>query len=139
MIGGIDINALTLEQYFRMIDENHASGMNKTSEYPYYIDDAKIETYYDLPPLLPCFTPIQPYTQCKNESYKIKLDEENNYMSDEESVMSEQGTTDNTNAPDAPKLEPHDEGMSSDDDVDEWFVTEMEEHTKGGKQGRHND
>ncbi|GJU16131.1 hypothetical protein Tco_1144097 [Tanacetum coccineum] len=49
-------------------------------------------------------------------------------MSDGESVMSEQDTSDNT---DAPNLEPHDEGMSSDDDVDEWLITEMEEHKKG--------
>ncbi|GJS89257.1 hypothetical protein Tco_0771893, partial [Tanacetum coccineum] len=50
-------------------------------------------------------------------------------MSDEESLMSEQGTIDNTDAPDTPNLEPHDEGMSSDDDVDEWFVTEMQMKT----------
>ncbi|GJV24482.1 putative reverse transcriptase domain-containing protein [Tanacetum coccineum] len=48
-------------------------------------------------------------------------------------AMSDQGTIENTNAPDAPNLEPHDEGMSIDDEVDEWFVTKMEEHTKGGE------
>ncbi|GJZ09758.1 putative reverse transcriptase domain-containing protein [Tanacetum coccineum] len=64
--------------------------INKTLDYPYYIDDAKIDAYYDLPPLLPCFKPIQPYTQHKNESYKAELDEEINYMSDGELVMSEQ-------------------------------------------------
>ncbi|GJW74176.1 hypothetical protein Tco_0133546 [Tanacetum coccineum] len=189
MMGGIDISTLTLEQYFRMIDENHASGMvnnecgrtmekkiedmiiaeymkykakmkrqlwrdsksylrtkydswdvgsfhlekNKTLDYPYYIDDAKIDAYYNLPPLLPCFKTIQPYIQRKNESYKVKLDDEINYMSDRESVISEQGTIDNTDAPEAPNLKPHDEGMSSDDDVDEWFVAEMEEHTKRGE------
>ncbi|GKC46493.1 zinc finger, CCHC-type containing protein, partial [Tanacetum coccineum] len=62
---------------------------NRTLDYPYYVDDAKIDAYYKLPPLLPY----------------------------EESVMSEQDTSDNT---DAPNLEPHDEGMSNDDDVDEW-------------------
>ncbi|GJV66287.1 hypothetical protein Tco_1477115 [Tanacetum coccineum] len=103
---------------------------NKTLNYPYYTDDAKIDAYYDLPPLLPCFKPIQPYTQRKNESYKAELDEEINYISDEESVMSDQGIIDNTDAPDAPNLDPHDEGISSDDEVDEWFVTEMEEYTK---------
>nr|GEY83293.1 ribonuclease H-like domain-containing protein [Tanacetum cinerariifolium] len=103
---------------------------NKTSDYPYYTDDAKIDTYYDLPPSLPCFKPIQPYTKRKNESYKAKLNEKINYMSDGESVMSEHGMIINTDAPDAPNLEPHDEGMRSDDDVDEWFVTEMEEHAK---------
>nr|GEV38947.1 hypothetical protein [Tanacetum cinerariifolium] len=134
---GSDINTLTMEQYFKMIDENHAPGMvneefrrtiegdiedmtideymkykakmkrkswrdsqsyfltkydnwdvgsfhlekNKTSNCPYYTDDAKIDEYYDLPPLLPCFKPIQPYTKHKNESYKEELDEEINYMS----------------------------------------------------------
>ncbi|GKF25119.1 hypothetical protein Tco_0081013, partial [Tanacetum coccineum] len=54
-------------------------------------------------------------------------------MSDEESLMSEQCTIDNTDAPDAPNLEPYDEGISNDDDVDEWFVTKMEEHVKRGE------
>ncbi|GJR91338.1 hypothetical protein Tco_0215349 [Tanacetum coccineum] len=151
MMGGINISTLTLDQYFRMIDENHAPCIvneefrktmekdiddmaivdsfhleeNKTLDYPYYTNDAKIDAYYDLPPLLPCFKPIQPYTKRKNESYKTELNEEINYMSDRESVMSEQGTIDNTDAPDAPNLEPYDEGMCSDDDVDEWFVTKM--------------
>ncbi|GJX86929.1 hypothetical protein Tco_0337703 [Tanacetum coccineum] len=180
MMGGIDISTLTLEQYFRMIDENHAPGIvnkefgrtmekdiedmaiaeymkyeaemkrqswrdsqsyfptkydnwdvgsfhleeNKTSDYPYYTNDAKIDAYYDLPPLLPCFKPIQPYTKRKNESYKTELDEEINYMSDGESVMSEQGTIDNT---DAPNLEPYDEGMCNDDDVDECNDTVEED------------
>nr|GEW15461.1 hypothetical protein [Tanacetum cinerariifolium] len=64
---------------------------NKTSNYTYYANDDKINAYYDLPPLLPCFKPIQPYAKRKNESYKAEPDEEINYMSDEESVMSKQG------------------------------------------------
>ncbi|GJS69004.1 phospholipase-like protein [Tanacetum coccineum] len=120
MMGGIDISTLTLEQYFRMIHENHALGMvneerrrtmekdtkdmtivdwdvasfhleeNKTLDYLYYTDNAKIDAYYDLPPLLPCFKHIQPYTQCKNKSYNAELDEEINYISYGESVMSKQ-------------------------------------------------
>ncbi|GJR85408.1 RNA-directed DNA polymerase, eukaryota, reverse transcriptase zinc-binding domain protein [Tanacetum coccineum] len=58
---------------------------NKTSDYPYYADDAKINAYYDLPPLLP--------------------------------LMSKQGMIDNTDEPDVPNLEPHDEGISSNDDL----------------------
>ncbi|GJS69003.1 hypothetical protein Tco_0701844, partial [Tanacetum coccineum] len=195
IMGEIDISTLTLEQDFRLIDENHVSSMvneefgkmmekdiedmtiaeyikyeaemkrqswrdsqsyfptkydnwdvgsfhlkkNKTSDYPYYADDAKINAYYDLPPLLPCFKHIQPYTKHKNESYKTGLDEEINYVSNGESVMSEQGTIDKTDAPNVPNLEPDDEGMSSNDDVDEWFVTEMEEHAKRGKRGRRTD
>ncbi|GJW20885.1 putative ribonuclease H-like domain-containing protein [Tanacetum coccineum] len=140
-MGEINISPLTLEQYFRLIDENHAPGMgneefrrtmekdiedikideymkyeaemkrqswrdfhsyfptkndnwdvgsfhfenNKTSDYPYYADDAKINAYYDLPPLLP--------------------------------LMSKQGMIDNTDEPDVPNLEPHDEGIRAHDDL----------------------
>ncbi|GJY25036.1 ribonuclease H-like domain-containing protein [Tanacetum coccineum] len=90
---------------------------SRTSDYPYYTDDAKIDAYFDLPPMPLCFKPIKPYTKHKNESSKVELKEEISYMSDEESMMSEQDTSDNTNAPDAPNLEPHDKGMSSNDDV----------------------
>ncbi|GKA02240.1 hypothetical protein Tco_0674905 [Tanacetum coccineum] len=147
MMGGIDISTLTLEQYFRLIEENPAPSMvndefrgtmekdiedmtiTETSDYPYYADDAKIDACYNLPPLLPCFKPIQRYTKHKNESSKEELEVEISYMSDGESLMSEQDTSDNT---DAPNLEPHDKEISSDDDVDEWLITEMEEHKKRG-------
>ncbi|GKG57193.1 hypothetical protein Tco_0584619, partial [Tanacetum coccineum] len=46
--------------------------------------------------------------------------EEISYMSDGESVMTKQDPSDNT---DAPNLEPHDDGIRSDDDVDEWLIT----------------
>ncbi|GKC37208.1 hypothetical protein Tco_1049592 [Tanacetum coccineum] len=176
MMGEINISTLTLEQYFRLIEENQAPSMvndefggtmekdieditiaeymeyeaemkrkswrdaqsyfptkyddgdnasfhlekSKTSDYPYYVDDAKIDAYYDLPPLLPCFKPIQPYTKHNNESSKEELKEEISYMSDGESVMTKQDPSDNT---DAPNLEPHDDGIRSDDDVDEWLIT----------------
>nr|GEW94478.1 hypothetical protein [Tanacetum cinerariifolium] len=156
--GEIDFSTLTLEQYFRLIEENQAPSMvndefgkmiekdiedmiiveyieyeadmqrkserdaqsyfptkyddeddgsfhlekSRTFDYPYYVDDAKIETYYDLPPLLP-------YGK---------------------SMVSEQDMSNNTNEPDAPNLEPHDEGMSSDDDGDERLIIKMEEHIK---------
>ncbi|GJU08687.1 hypothetical protein Tco_1125117 [Tanacetum coccineum] len=188
MMGEINISTLTLEQYFRLIEENQAPGMvndefrgmmekdiedmtiaeymeykakmkrqskrdaqcyfptkyddadvgsfhlekSRTSDYPHYANDAKIDAYYDLPPLLPCFKPIQPYTAHKSESSKVELVEEISYMSDGELVMHEQDTNANTNAP---NLEPQGEGMSGDDDdVDEWLVTEMEEHKKGGNE-----
>nr|GEV05020.1 hypothetical protein [Tanacetum cinerariifolium] len=35
---------------------------NIVLEYPHYSYNAKIDTYYDLPPLLPCFQPVQPHT-----------------------------------------------------------------------------
>ncbi|GKE08796.1 hypothetical protein Tco_1412347, partial [Tanacetum coccineum] len=31
---------------------------NIALEYPHYFDDAKINAYYDLPPVLPCFQPV---------------------------------------------------------------------------------
>nr|GEU88052.1 hypothetical protein [Tanacetum cinerariifolium] len=167
MMGEININTLTLEQYFRLIDENQEPGMVNeefggmiekdikdmtidvgsfhlekcwTSDYQHYADDAKIDAYYDLPPLFPYFNHIQPYIKHKNESSKVELKKEIRYMSDRESVMSEQYTNDNTNAHDAPNLKPQNEGMRSyDDDDDEWLVTDMEEHKNGGKRGRHTD
>nr|GEY47121.1 hypothetical protein [Tanacetum cinerariifolium] len=99
-------------------------GNSRTSDYPFYADNTKIDAYYDLPPLLPCFKPIQPYTKHNNESSKEGLKEEISCMSNGESVMSEQDTSDNI---DAPNLEPHDEGISSNDDVDKWLITEMEQ------------
>ncbi|GJZ38505.1 hypothetical protein Tco_0585068 [Tanacetum coccineum] len=117
MMGGIDISTLTLEQYFRLIEENQAPGMvndefggtmeknmkdmtiTETLDYPYYADDAKINAYYDSPPFLPYFKPIQPYTKHKNESSKEELEEEISYMSNGESMMSDKDTSDNIDAP----------------------------------------
>ncbi|GJW09542.1 hypothetical protein Tco_1575369 [Tanacetum coccineum] len=110
MMGGIDISTLTLEQYFRMIDENHAPGMvneefGRTMEKD--IKDMTIAEYM---------------------KYEEELTEDHGKDSSHFLLQTiEQGIIDNT---DAPNLKPHDEGMRSDDDVDEWFVTEMEEHTK---------
>ncbi|GJX63450.1 hypothetical protein Tco_0296350 [Tanacetum coccineum] len=39
-----------------------------TLDYPYYYKDVKIDKYYALPPLLPCFQPSQPHTKCGYES-----------------------------------------------------------------------
>ncbi|GKB09563.1 hypothetical protein Tco_0837875 [Tanacetum coccineum] len=143
-----DIEDMTIVEYMEYEEEmkrqswrdaqsyfptKYDDGDNGSSDYPYYANDAKIDAYYNLPPLLPCFKPIQPYTKHKNESSKEKLEEEISYMSDEESVMSEQDTSNNT---DTPKLEPHDEGISSNDDVDEWLITENEEHIKRGITGK---
>nr|GFD01931.1 hypothetical protein [Tanacetum cinerariifolium] len=50
-------------------------------------------------------------------------------MSDRESVLSEQGTIDNIDAPDAPNHEPHDEGMNIDDDVNKWHMKTFEADT----------
>ncbi|GJW35132.1 hypothetical protein Tco_0058052 [Tanacetum coccineum] len=39
-----------------------------TLDFPYYYKDVKINKYYALPPLLPCFQPSQPHTKCGYES-----------------------------------------------------------------------
>ncbi|GJR23875.1 phospholipase-like protein [Tanacetum coccineum] len=97
---------------------------NTSKKFPNYSCDAKIDTYYNLPPLLPCFKPIQPYTEHRYESPNVEFIEEISYMLDGESVISEQEMSDNTSEPD---LEPQDKGMSSDDDVDEWQIKTSED------------
>ncbi|GJW00370.1 hypothetical protein Tco_1555621 [Tanacetum coccineum] len=97
---------------------------NTSKEFPNYSCDAKIDTYYNLPPLLLCFKPIQPYTEHRYESLNVEFIEEISYMLDGESVISEQEMSDNTSEPD---LEPQDKGMSSDDDVDEWQIKTSED------------
>ncbi|GJW03234.1 hypothetical protein Tco_1562090, partial [Tanacetum coccineum] len=37
---------------------SYLSSKSVAMEYPYYSDDAKIDLYYELPPLLPCFQPV---------------------------------------------------------------------------------
>nr|GEW16128.1 RNA-directed DNA polymerase homolog [Tanacetum cinerariifolium] len=156
VMGEIDISTLTLEQYFRLIEENQASRMANDefegtmekeiedmtiAEYIEYKAEMKRKSWRDAQSYFPTKyddgddgsfhleknrTLNYPYY---NESSKEELKEEISYMSDGESVMSEQDTSDNTNAP---NLEPYDEGMSNDDDVDEWLITKIEEHKKGG-------
>nr|GEU37786.1 RNA-directed DNA polymerase, eukaryota, reverse transcriptase zinc-binding domain protein [Tanacetum cinerariifolium] len=185
MMGEIDISTLTLEQYFRLIEENQPLTMvndefggiigkdiedltiaeyieykaemkrqsrrddqsyfltkyddgdvgsfhrekNRTLDYPDYADDAKIVADYDLPPLRPCFKPIQPYIRHRNESSNGGLEEEISYILDGESVISEHKMSYNANAPKAPNLEPQDKGMSSDDDDIDMLV-EMADMTQ---------
>ncbi|GJS61319.1 hypothetical protein Tco_0656103 [Tanacetum coccineum] len=46
-------------------------------DYPYYHEDIKIKKYYELPPLLHCFQPAQPYTEAglvsSNESNEVDI------------------------------------------------------------------
>ncbi|GKA30493.1 retrovirus-related pol polyprotein from transposon TNT 1-94 [Tanacetum coccineum] len=51
-----------LKNYEGMDLESSHHKNNIVLEYPHYSYDAKIDTYYDLPPLLPCFQPVQPHT-----------------------------------------------------------------------------
>ncbi|GJY23825.1 hypothetical protein Tco_0397483 [Tanacetum coccineum] len=39
-----------------------------TLDFPHYYEDALIDKYYALPPLLPCFRPSQPHNECGYES-----------------------------------------------------------------------
>ncbi|GJW09475.1 hypothetical protein Tco_1575302 [Tanacetum coccineum] len=132
MMDDVDINTLTLEQYFVLIQENQASVMVKAEfggmmekdikymtiaeymkyeeeikrqswrnarsyfptkyedtdinsfhhdkcrflDYPHHTDDSKIDAYYDLPSLLPCFKPVQPHTEYMYET----LEEDTDYI-----------------------------------------------------------
>ncbi|GJS23532.1 hypothetical protein Tco_0452164 [Tanacetum coccineum] len=40
------------------VNFSYLSSKSVAMEYPYYSDDAKIDLYYELPPLLPCFQPV---------------------------------------------------------------------------------
>ncbi|GJT05308.1 putative ribonuclease H-like domain-containing protein [Tanacetum coccineum] len=51
-----------LKNYERMDLKSSHHKKNIILEYPHYSYDAKIDTYYDLPPLLLCFQPVQPHT-----------------------------------------------------------------------------
>nr|GEZ06811.1 hypothetical protein [Tanacetum cinerariifolium] len=51
-----------LKRYERTNLNSSHHEKNIALEYPHYSDDAKIDAYYDLPPLLPFFQPVQPYT-----------------------------------------------------------------------------
>ncbi|GJT01041.1 reverse transcriptase domain-containing protein [Tanacetum coccineum] len=50
-----------LKKYEGIDLESSLNKKNIVLDYPHYSYDAKIDTYYDLPPLLPCFQPIQPH------------------------------------------------------------------------------
>ncbi|GJY53033.1 phospholipase-like protein [Tanacetum coccineum] len=51
-----------LKRYEGMELNSSHRGKNIALEYPHYSNNAKIDAYYDLPPLLPCFQPIHPHT-----------------------------------------------------------------------------
>ncbi|GJW83655.1 reverse transcriptase domain-containing protein [Tanacetum coccineum] len=50
-----------LKDYKGMDIESSYHKKNIVLDYPHYSYDAKIDTYYDLPPLLSCFQPVQPH------------------------------------------------------------------------------
>ncbi|GJY93487.1 hypothetical protein Tco_0509269 [Tanacetum coccineum] len=108
MMGEIDIDTLTIEQYLMLTQGNQAQSMVKTEfrgmmekdikdvtiteleykaemrsrvlGYEHHFDDSKINAYYDSPSLLPCFKLVQPHTE---DRYK-PLEEDTYYVSEDE-------------------------------------------------------
>ncbi|GJX26052.1 hypothetical protein Tco_0232348 [Tanacetum coccineum] len=146
MMGEVDIDTPTIEQYLMLTQRNQAHGMVKTESggmmkkdiedmtiaeymkyeaemkgqtwrnarsyfptnrdtyslnhersrvlgYEHHFDDLKINAYYDLPPSLPYFKPVQPHTE---DTYE-PLEENTNVVSKEESETSEQRMITDTN------------------------------------------
>ncbi|GJT98558.1 phospholipase-like protein [Tanacetum coccineum] len=55
-----DIEDMTIAEY---IEYEAKMERHKVLDYPYHLDDYKINAYYDLPSLLHCFKPVQPHTK----------------------------------------------------------------------------
>nr|GFC54773.1 hypothetical protein [Tanacetum cinerariifolium] len=66
-------------------------------DYPHYSNNAKIDLYYALPPLLPCFQPAQPHTNYGYESLYEDIKGDMDSIPEYESNMGEQGLNDHTN------------------------------------------
>nr|GFC20130.1 hypothetical protein [Tanacetum cinerariifolium]GFC20182.1 hypothetical protein [Tanacetum cinerariifolium] len=77
---------------------------SRVLDYPRHSDDSKINAYYGLQSLLPCFKPVQPHTKDRMINH-----------------------TDG-NKPFTPKPQPGYEELSSDEDLDDWFKIEMKKH-----------
>ncbi|GJW88058.1 hypothetical protein Tco_0163398 [Tanacetum coccineum] len=191
MMGEVDIETLTIEQYLMLTQGNQAPGMVKPKfgmkekdiedmtiaeyieyeakmkrqswsnvqpyfptnhedtdissfhhnkgkglDYPRHSYDSKTNVYYDLPPLLPCFKPVQLPIKCIHEL----LEEDTDYISEDESEIGDQKLINHTGGdkPSTPKPRPEDEELSSGGDLDDWLKTEMERrmcgHDKEGEE-----
>ncbi|GJR51335.1 phospholipase-like protein [Tanacetum coccineum] len=93
---------------------------SKVLDYPHHYDDSKINGYYDLPPLLPCFKPVQPHIKDRYEPLK----EDTDYISDDKSETSEQRMINHTDGdkPFTPKPQHEDRELSSDEDLDDALI-----------------
>nr|GEU36008.1 hypothetical protein [Tanacetum cinerariifolium] len=80
---------------------------SRVLDYLHHSDDSKINAYYDLPSLLPCFKHVQPHTK-----YRMI-----NHM--------------DGNKPFTPKPQPEDGELSSDKDLDDWLKTKIKKHMYG--------
>ncbi|GKA10203.1 putative ribonuclease H-like domain-containing protein [Tanacetum coccineum] len=97
--------------------------------YKHHFDDSNINAYYDLPPLLPCFKPVQLHTKDRYEP----LEKDTDYVSEDESETGEQRMSNDTvdDKPFTPKPQPEGEQLSFDKDLDEWLKAEIEKHMCG--------
>ncbi|GKA66856.1 hypothetical protein Tco_0766664, partial [Tanacetum coccineum] len=187
MMGEVDIDTLTIEQYLMLTQGNQAPGMvkiefermmekdieemtifeyieyeaemkrqswkNARSYFPtiyentninsfnhdksrvlgyaHHSDDSKINAYYDLSPLLPCFKPVQPHTEDRYEPLK----EDTDYISKNESETGEQRMINDTDSdkPFTPKPQTKDGELSSDKDLDECWRMQGGSHHKGAQ------
>ncbi|GKC89955.1 hypothetical protein Tco_1150604, partial [Tanacetum coccineum] len=94
-------------------DSNCLCSKSVAMQYPYYSNNVKINLYYALPPLLPCFQPTQTHTNYGHEYTYKDFGEDMVSIEEFESDMEEhelEGQTDIT--------------------VNEWFKTEIEKYRK---------
>ncbi|GJZ49043.1 hypothetical protein Tco_0603233 [Tanacetum coccineum] len=94
---------------------------SRVLDYLHYSNDAKIDAYYDLPPLLPCFKHVQPYFDYWCKSPYESLEGDTNYIAEDESFAIEQGMNDHTdgNTPFTPNPQSEDGELSSEEDLDD--------------------
>ncbi|GKA33217.1 hypothetical protein Tco_0719584 [Tanacetum coccineum] len=90
---------------------------SRVLDYPHHSDDSKISAYYDLPLLLPCFKLVQTHTEYSYEP----LEEDTDYISDDESETYEQRMINHTDGdkPFTPKPQHEDGELSSNEDLDD--------------------
>nr|GEV52995.1 hypothetical protein [Tanacetum cinerariifolium] len=114
---------------------------SRVLDYLHYSDDAKIDAYYDLPPLLPCFKHVQPYFDYWCKSPYESLEEDTNYIPKDESFDVEQGMNDHTygNTPFTPNPQYEDGELSSEDDLNDWLKTKMKKHMCGHEEENEED
>ncbi|GJU80463.1 hypothetical protein Tco_1282828 [Tanacetum coccineum] len=98
------------------------SNKSRVLGYAHHSDDSKINAYYELPLLLPCFKPVQPHTKDRYEPLK----EDTNYVSEDELETGEQRISNDTYGykPFTPEPQHEDVGLSFDENLYEWEPSE---------------
>ncbi|GJS12505.1 hypothetical protein Tco_0406977 [Tanacetum coccineum] len=86
---------------------------NIALEYPHYSDDAKIDAYYDLPTLLPCFQHVQPHTNYDQKPPFADVKSVTDSMATYESDRDYKG-----------------QDKCAKETVSEWFKTEIKKHKR---------